>query len=129
MLPTLEGFLKTKQNWPKNSYVRYPGFKNLYVRKGDIGVQLNGEEFYRCTNVVTIASVDAARPGKGAFTGLVKHLVDQEYAIYVENVHNERFRVKLKQLGFVKVNEEAGPNYLLNFDGHLVEWERNHSSD
>jgi len=116
-LPTLDDFLTWK--WPLNSYVKHLGMKSLYVRSGGVWITM-GEDFWFCDPVVQIGSVDAIKPGQGAFTALVDHIIGLGRAIYVENVHNPRFRRKLLELGFVEVNEGQGaPNYLYNFDGRL----------
>jgi hypothetical protein len=103
--PTLDEFLVNR--WPTNSYVDYPGFKSLYVRKGDIAVTLNNE-MHRCINVLTIGAATAMKPGSGAFTALVEDLVSRGLAIYVECVHNPRFADKLLRMGFTRVSPIFG---------------------
>lgn len=120
-LPTIDEFLTW--TFPLNSYVCHPGIKSLYVRSGRIGVIIDGE-YWWCEPVLLIGSVDAEQPGNGAFTALVEFLVERNLAIYVENVHNVRFRSKLERMGFVLVNEGQGaPHYLFNFEGRLTEYE------
>lgn len=119
-LPTLNEFLAAS-GWPNNSYLDEPGFASLYVRKGTLYVVLDAVPYW-CSNVLTIASVDAEDPGNGTFTKLVERLVEKGLAVYVENVHNPRFRRKLEEdLGFIPVSQRSGPNFLRNHDGHLVE--------
>lgn len=121
-LPKLDEFLATK--WPTNSYIDYPGFGesdcdgSLYIRKGDMYVAFAGIHA-KCTNVIQIGSVAAEKPGAGAFTALVRDLAKRGFAIYVENVHNPKFAEGLPKLGFIRVNQDAGTNFLGYFEGHL----------
>ncbi len=124
-LPKLDEFLVT--DWPTNSYIDYPGFAKrgktdcncgLYLRKGDIYVTFAGI-IAKCTTVIQIGSVSAAKPGKGSFTTLVRDLAKRGFAIYVENVHNAQFAEGLPRLGFIRVNQDHGPNWLGYFEGHL----------
>ena len=117
-LPTIDEFLTW--TFPFNSYVDHPGFRNLYVRSSKIHVHLEGQSYW-CEPVLQIGSADATEPGNGAFTALVKFLVERDLAVYVENVHNTRFQRKLSDdMGFTSVNEGNGvPNFLFNFEGKL----------
>lgn len=116
-LPTLDEFLTWR--FPLNSYVDHPGFDDLYVRSQKLYAIIDDAGWY-VEPVVQIGSVQATQPGSGAFTALVEYIVGLERAIYVENVHNPRFRRKLLELGFVEVNKNLGaPNYLFNFEGRL----------
>jgi hypothetical protein len=119
MLPTLKQFLLN--SWPRNSYVIFPEFASLYVRKGDLCIRIE-EISYRAVGVITIGNVQAKTPGRGAWGRLVKYLVDRDYGIYVENVHNERFAKTLEGSGFIAVNQSHGPNFLFNHEGHLQDW-------
>ncbi len=118
MIPTLDEFLA--QKWPLAAYIDFPGFKSLYVRKSDLYVNLGGG-FWRCTDVVQIANVEATNPGQGAFGKLIAEIKERGRAVYVELVHNVRFRQHLLKLGFRSVNEGTGFHYLWNFEGHLHE--------
>ena len=120
MIPTLEQFLTW--DFPKNSYVKFAGFKELYVRSTDIVVIIDGVT-YICTKVIQIGRIEAKRPGNGAFTNLVEHLVSLGYAIFVECVHNERFQDKLARMGFVQVNVGSGFHFLYNHQDHLRKYE------
>jgi hypothetical protein len=108
--PTLDQFIADWGKWPNNAWVKYPGL-SLYVRRGEIFVRDNNGEG-RKVDCLTIASVEAKRPGKGIFTKLVENLKERGLAMYVENAHNPRLRRKLENLGFVRVNHSYGPNYL-----------------
>ena len=117
-LPTLEEFL----GWgafPTNSYLEEPGFSSLYVRKGPIGISLDGV-FYQCYDTLTIASVAAKEPGNGTFTRFVERLVKKGLAVFVENTHNKRLQGKLLKLGFTRVDGNQGLNFLCNYEEHIV---------
>lgn len=116
-MPTLDEFLANPKP-PYNLYVRYPGFKGLYVRKNEKYVRFNGTS-YRCHNVVTLANITARHPGKGAFKGLVKHLVSIGKAVYVESVLEPWFQNKLIEWGYTRVDEDSGHHYLFNYEGHF----------
>lgn len=120
MIPTLEQFLTW--DFPKNSYVGFEGFKELYVRSQDICVIID-DKTYICTKVVQIGNIEAKNPGNGAFASLVEHLVSLGYAIFVECVHNERFQDKLARMGFLRVNLESGFHFLYNHQDHLRKYE------
>jgi len=98
MLPTLDEFLARK-GFPLNSYVREPGFQDLYVRKSRR--MLDGE----LREVLDIANVTVTEEGTGTFTRLVERL-STNHSLFVENVLNHRFRKGLLKLGFVEA-----PNY------------------
>lgn len=98
-LPTLTAFLKKSR--PPNSYVLFPGFEELYVRK-----------FVRHGfPTIDIANVTALKPGNGAFTFLVRHIRERypDRGIFVESVLNERFEGKLRAMGFECTNPGFGP--------------------
>lgn len=112
MKPTLDEFIAGKF---RNSYIEHPEFDGLYIRSGDIYV-----DGRRCTKVIQIANIEAKHPGNGAFARLVDDLIERGFAIYVENVHNPRFRQKLQRMGFIEVNPCLGFHFLKNHEGHLI---------
>jgi hypothetical protein len=114
-LPSLDEFLAWE--WPLNSYIDEPGFTNLYLRKADIGVWLDGEHQI-CTRVITIANVQTESYGQGILTRFVEKLVAKGYAVCVENAHLPRFQAGLLRRGFVLCSL-SDPTFLFNFDGHL----------
>lgn len=116
MLPTLDQFLS--QSLLRNSYIRHPKFRQLYIRQGVVPVII-GENFSYCRNVITIANVVAVVPGEGAFTHLVEDLMNKGKAVYVECVHTPYLRDKLLRMGFIQVNEGTGYHYLINHDRYL----------
>lgn len=104
-LQTLHDFLSSpgRLNFPKNAYVKAPGFKQLYVRYGRRylnGVFING--------VLDLANIEASRPGKGAFTALATRLLKRGIPLYVECVMNERFVKKLEDIGFTRIPNDGG---------------------
>jgi hypothetical protein len=106
MLPTLEEFVADFKKRPWNSYVKFPGFSDLYVRKGQ--VYINGEW---CYNTLTIANVQASKPGTGAFSNLVKQIRSWGMGIHVENATAPKFDLKLKHLGFERCNVPRDPRH------------------
>jgi len=90
----------------------------LYVRKSDTVVTF-GSVSWTCTGVLQIGNIEAEVPGNGAFVELLRTLKDRKLAVFVECVHNRRFRRRLLELGFVQVNADTGFHYLWNYEGHL----------
>lgn len=120
ILPTtLDEFIESWGGWPNNCWVHQPGFRSLYVRRGRVGFVIDGV-FYWCEPCLTIAVVEADKPGSGAFTNLVKELRERPLAIYVENAQELRFQRKLLSLGFVEVNQCTGRHYVLNHEGRMT---------
>lgn len=99
-MQTLDQFIESRRDqkiWPRNAHVKERGFKILYVRMNARFVDGRVWE-----PALDIASVEASRPGKGAFTALITRLRSQypDLGIYVETVQNPRFCSKLKSMGF-----------------------------
>jgi RNA polymerase sigma factor (sigma-70 family) len=108
---TLDRFLK--QQWPNNAYVLRKGFDDLYLRKGIVYIYEHKQAYH----VLTIANIVASCPGNKAFGRLVDDLKARNLAIYVENVHNERFADKLRKDGWEEVNKNLGaPNFIANLE-------------
>ena len=85
----------------RNMWVREKGFSSLYVRLCRRYIHGNV-----VSNVLDIASVEASKPGNGAFTKLIER-IRKRYpylTIYIENVLNPRFAVKIMHLGFQRDN-------------------------
>lgn len=121
LLPTIDEFLEWPALLPNNSYINHPDFASLYVRKGKVGVSIDGDDnLYWCDKCVTIANITARNTGQGAFTALVDDLVHKGFAIYVENVNSLRFRIGLKKGGWTQVNCSSGFMFLRNYEGHLI---------
>jgi len=116
---TLDEFLNSKL---KNSYVDYPGFDALYLRRGDIGVQNMPEFLLRCSPTVHVASVTATTPYSGAFTRLVEDLIGRGFAVYVECVRDMKFAESLLRMGFAQINRNSGLHFLKNHEGKLSPW-------
>jgi hypothetical protein len=89
-----------------SAYVNYPGFSSFYVRYGDCCI--DGE---RLLNVLTIANIEARKPGKGTFTNFIgrQHRIGQD--VCVECVQNPRLRVWLEYHGFKRVNMTQGGDH------------------
>ena len=116
---TLEEFLANR--YPTNSFIDREGWDTLYVRKGPIGVNIEGK-FYRVHKVFTLANIAVDDPGEGLFTKLVEHLVSLGWAIYIECVHNPRFQDGLRRRGYYELKTDGAPNFIFNHEGHLHEW-------
>lgn len=120
---TLEEFLAAER--PNNAFLDREGWDTLYVRKGSIGVKIDGK-FYRADKVFTLSNIGVDEPGNGLFTKLVEHLIGLGWAIYIECVHdlNPRFQAGLRRRGYYEIREEGGrsSNFLFNYEGHLHPW-------
>jgi len=107
MLPTLDEFL-AKTGYPQNAYVRFPGMKSLYVRRGGYWVDTKVLDF-----TVQIASVEANKPRNGAFRHLIDHLKAQHptLTIVVENVHSDLLAMILERWDFDRINLSTGRHF------------------
>lgn len=116
MLKNLDDFVKdAKKGGIRNSYVRFNGFEDLYVRYTR-----------RCINgkivspVFDLAYMAAKKPGRGGFSRLFSHLRKNypECWLYVESVMNKRFEQKLLSIGFIRTPSinpvlDGAPNFYL----------------
>jgi hypothetical protein len=90
---------------PISRYVEHPEFRSLYARIGPRYINLGK---FRDTSkmvcpVITIASIEAEDPGKGAFGRLLTHLNEKfpGWGIYVECVQEQdRLGAYLLRNGF-----------------------------
>jgi hypothetical protein len=99
-LPTLDEFIQQAwaDLWPtSSSFVREPGFKELYVRRT---LRFLNYDLERSVTTLDIARIAADDPGHGAFTALAERLLARGLPLYVECVHNPRFAKKLRRMGF-----------------------------
>lgn len=109
---TLDEFIESVQNGRnfRNAYVRFKGFKELYVRytRRMLGAEIRYP-------VLDLAVVEATHPGRGAFTKLFEHIRSKypDTWLYVESVLNDRFSAKLIKMGFVQQGESFSPNFYL----------------
>ena len=78
----------------RNSWVKIPGLR-IYLRKATHLIHTEGEPvMIQC---IDLASLEATKPGKGAFTRFLVDFEDyvdtlyREKAIYIENVMSDRF--------------------------------------
>lgn len=113
-LPTLEEFLSKGYGIGRNSYVKFPGFRSLYMRFTER--YING----RRQVTIDLASLEATRPGNGAFRALVAELCAKHpaHTIYVENVLTTRFCEGLERMGFRKQTwgdgaPDGAPSYFM----------------
>lgn len=107
-MQTLDDFLTSPvRSWPRNAYVKAPGFRSLYVRRTRRlinGVWVDG--------VLDLANAEATHPGGGAFTALVCDLINRGIPLYAECVHNRRLVAKLERMGFTRM---LGNDYAPSF--------------
>jgi hypothetical protein len=103
----------------RNEFVRHPDFAELYLRKGSIVFRPAGGAavVVRVNRAVTIATVTAREPGRGAFGRLVDGLVrDFDVAVMVEAVLERRFAAHLLRLGFDRIEGDRDtPSYVTNW--------------
>lgn len=107
--PTLDEFLKRgPERFPRNAYVREPGFESLYIRWG---AHLIDGQIVHCLD---LANATARKPGKGAFKRLVARLREgrPDLPLYAENVLNEQLIPGLLRLGFRRV-ADSPPSFIL----------------
>ena len=101
--------LKDLKIFPRNSYVKHPGWKSLYVRVS--------QRIYdhKMLTVIDLANLEALKYGKGTFRNLIAHLQKTypEFPIYVEQVQTTRFEEGLLRMGFQRKNETEPSFYLL----------------
>ena len=110
-LKTLDDFMKSAAVGKRqNAYVRFPGFKHLYVRHTQR--YLNGEV---ASPVLDLANMEALKPGNGTFTKLLKHLRKKypEYWLYAESVLTPQFEKGLLARGFIQCSESPAPSFYL----------------
>ena len=111
MIPTLDDFVRgAVAGRTRNSYVRFHGFKDLYVRYTKR--HINGGIV---SPVFDIANMTARRPGRGSFAEFFSYLREAypEFWLYVESVLNERFQRKLLSMGFIQCGGEDPPSFYL----------------
>lgn len=105
---TLDEFLRQEHHplLHSRAQLKEPGFSYLYVRYGCRYVK---NELFK--DVLEIATVEAAMPGRGAFKKLLAHVRTQYHHVhvFVENVSSPRFRGYLMQVGFMYLGPERSP--------------------
>jgi hypothetical protein len=107
----LDEFIVESKNLRQNrAHLDEPGFKALYVR---LTFRYVAGKMYQ--RVLDLASIEADRKGKGAFTALLNRIRSRypDLHIYVECVINQRFAQKLEALGFEQVTPLESPCYFL----------------
>lgn len=103
----------------KDAWLSEPEWSSIYVRKSFRAIQIGGpeddNEGVEIVPCIDLANITAKKPGKGAFTRLVRWLHNQlQKNIYVESVFDERFGKYLESLGFYRMPVFEGPQcYLL----------------
>lgn len=107
---TLEQFLSPEHKYPTNSWVEFPGFESLYVRKGRYYINGKFEE------TIQLANFEVINSGKGIFRRLINFLGKNypEYAIVIECVHNVNLMKICEHMGFERINIESGCHFAKN---------------
>jgi hypothetical protein len=107
----------------RNDFVAHPDFTELYLRKGAIVFRPAGDTIdVRVNRAVTIATVYAREPGRGAFGRLVAGLVrEYDVAVMVEAVLEKRFAAHLAGLGFTRIEGDRDtPSFVMNWEGNVT---------
>lgn len=101
---TLKEFLSPQHVRPRNLYVKFPGFRELYVRKGPYYIRTDTTAEYKET--IQIANVTARKPGSGAFRKLISFLEENcpERVIVVECAHGDLQDI-CRHMGFEEINK------------------------
>lgn len=100
----------------RNRCIEYPGFRELYIRKGAIAFTINDNQF-KVNRAVTLARLNVERRGKGTFRKLVDELiVHYDVAIIVECVMTPRFANHLTTVGFDLIRSHgSAPSFVINW--------------
>jgi hypothetical protein len=106
----------------RNEFVAHPDFVELYLRKGTIVFRPIGGTTVRVNRAVTIATVCAREPGRGAFGRLVAGLVrDYDVAVMVEAVLEKRFAAHLAGFGFTRIEGDRDtPSFVINWQDKVT---------
>ena len=99
----LEWFLKQKE--VRNYYLEEPELGHLYVRLGAVTVRNKEDHKIRLNSALHLANFQALHRRKGAFTRLIKRVetASPGLSIFVENLVNISFALKLPEMGFEQV--------------------------
>jgi hypothetical protein len=95
---------------PQRLHVKEPGFSTLYVR---IVQRMAAGKLWPV--VLDLSSIEAKKPGYGAFKALVK-AVRKKYPllpIYIENVLTPQFAIGLKKMHFINLGPDFSPCFFL----------------
>jgi hypothetical protein len=108
---TLKTFLSADHVHPRNLYVKFKGFTDLYVRKGPYLIGTENSREYK--ESIQIANVTARKEGRGAFRGLIDFLEKNypERVIVVECVQTERLEAICRHMGFEQINVGIGLHF------------------
>ena len=112
----LQDFLS--KSYPSSSYIDEDGWDSLYLRKSPITFFIDGKP-HPIKKVITFANIAAKKPGNGLFSKLVQEFVSDEWAIFVECVHNVRLQQFLRRKGYFEIKMEGVPNFLFNYESQL----------
>lgn len=101
-MKTLKQFLSPKHTYPRNLWVKFPGFRDLYVRKGPYCIDGEFKES------IQLANFAVRKDGQGSFRKLINFLEENypHFTIVVENALTERLDNICRHMGFVQINAE-----------------------
>jgi hypothetical protein len=108
----------------RHEFVAHPDFAALYLRKGTLVFRpAGGTAVVRVNRAVTIATVYAREPGRGAFGRLVAGLVrEYDVAVMVECVLETRFAEHLLGLGFTRIEGDRDtPSFVTNWQDKVTD--------
>ena len=110
---TLEQFLSPEHKHPRNLYIKFKGFSELYVRKGPYYIR----EYEQYLETIQLANFTAKKEGRGAFRGLIDFLEKNypEQIILVECVQSKRLESICRHMGFEQVNIGTGLHFVKGF--------------
>ena len=104
---TLEEFLSVAlTQWANtNAWLDEPEWRQLYVRYGPLSVMRADGSSLMVEHALHLANIAALEPRTGAFGRLVRRAEQHSptLPIYVENLSDPKFAVKLPELGFERV--------------------------
>ena len=106
----LEQFLSPNHKSPRNMWVSFPGFAELYVRKGPYYIQ----EHKKRPETIQLANFTAEKEGHGTFRRLINFLEKNypELVIVVECVQTERLKSICHHMGFEQINIDSGLHFV-----------------
>lgn len=100
---TLEQFLESDE---RSLWVKFPGFKDLYVRQGPYHIRTVTISEFR--DSIQLANFAVTKDGKGTFRKLIDFLEENypKFVIVVEQAQTKRLNDVCRHMGFEQINDE-----------------------